>query len=51
MGGTVIVQDEQSSDFQGMPQAAIRTGDADFVLPLGEIAGALVTLVMPGVVE
>jgi two-component system, chemotaxis family, protein-glutamate methylesterase/glutaminase len=51
MGGTVIVQDEQSSDFQGMPQAAIRTGDADFVLPLGEIAGALVTLVMPGAVE
>jgi two-component system chemotaxis response regulator CheB len=48
MGGTVIVQDEQSSQFQGMPQAAIRTGDADFVLPLGEIAGALVTLVMPG---
>jgi two-component system chemotaxis response regulator CheB len=50
MGGTVIVQDEQSSEFHGMPQAAIRTGDADFVLPLGEIAGALVTLVMPGTV-
>jgi two-component system chemotaxis response regulator CheB len=50
MGGTVIVQDEQSSEFQGMPQAAIRTGDVDFVLPLGDIAAALVTLVMPGTV-
>jgi two-component system, chemotaxis family, protein-glutamate methylesterase/glutaminase len=50
MGGTVIVQDEESSEFQGMPQAAIRTGDVDFVLPLDEIAGAVVMLVMPGVV-
>jgi two-component system chemotaxis response regulator CheB len=47
MGGTVIVQDEQSSEFLGMPQAAIRTGDCDFVLPLSEIAAALVTLVVP----
>jgi two-component system chemotaxis response regulator CheB len=49
-GGTVIVQDEQSSEFRGMPQAAIRTGQSDFVLPLGEIAPALVCLVMPGAV-
>jgi two-component system chemotaxis response regulator CheB len=49
-GGTVIVQDEQSSEFTGMPQAAIRTGQSDFVLPLGEIAAALVGLVMPGAV-
>jgi two-component system, chemotaxis family, protein-glutamate methylesterase/glutaminase len=48
MGGTIIVQDEQTSQFLGMPQAAIRTGDADFILPLDEIAGALVTLVMLG---
>ena len=47
MGGTVIVQDEQSAEFLGMPQAALKTGDCDFVLPLGEIAAALVTLVMP----
>ena len=46
MGGTVIVQD-QDAEFQGMPQAAVRTGDCDFVLPLDEIAAALVTLVMP----
>jgi two-component system, chemotaxis family, protein-glutamate methylesterase/glutaminase len=49
-GGTVIVQDEKSSEFTGMPQAAIRTGQSDFVLPLGEIAPALVGLVMPGAV-
>jgi two-component system, chemotaxis family, protein-glutamate methylesterase/glutaminase len=48
MGGTVIVQDEQSADFYGMPGAAIQTGCVDFVLPLGEIAPALVTLVSTG---
>jgi two-component system, chemotaxis family, protein-glutamate methylesterase/glutaminase len=31
-----------------MPAAAIQTGDADFILPLDEIASALVTLVMKG---
>jgi two-component system, chemotaxis family, protein-glutamate methylesterase/glutaminase len=51
MGGTVIVQDQQSSEFRGMPQAAVRTGDTDLVLPLGEIAHALVSLVMPGAVR
>lgn len=45
MGGTVIVQDEKTSQFFGMPAAAIQTGNADFILPLDEIASALVTLV------
>jgi two-component system chemotaxis response regulator CheB len=45
MGGTVIVQDEQTSEFFGMPDAAQRTGLVDFVLPLNEIAPALQTLV------
>jgi len=44
-GGTVIVQDEATSEFFGMPSAAIRTGSADFVLSIDEIPGALVTLV------
>ena len=48
MGGTVIVQDEKSSEFFGMPSAALQTGQVDFVLPLVEIAPALVTLVMKG---
>jgi two-component system chemotaxis response regulator CheB len=45
MGGTVIVQDEKTSQFFGMPDSAQRTGLVDFVLPLPEIAPALRTLV------
>ncbi len=48
MGGTVIAQDEATSEFFGMPSAAINTGSVDFVLPLKEIPAALVTLVMTG---
>jgi two-component system chemotaxis response regulator CheB len=46
MGGTVIVQDDKSAEFPGMPSSAIKTGDVDFVLPLTEISSALITLVM-----
>ncbi len=45
MHGTVIIQDEKTSEFFGMPGAAIQTGCADFVLPLDEIPSALITLV------
>jgi two-component system chemotaxis response regulator CheB len=51
MDGTVIAQDERSAEFPGMPSAAIQTGCTDFILPLGEIASALVTLVIKGKVE
>jgi two-component system chemotaxis response regulator CheB len=51
MGGTVIAQDKTTSEFFGMPGAAIETGSVDFVLPLGEIASALVTLVMKNEAE
>jgi two-component system chemotaxis response regulator CheB len=51
MGGTVIAQDEGSSEFFGMPNAAIQSGCVDFVLSLGEIAGALVTLIETGEVD
>jgi two-component system chemotaxis response regulator CheB len=44
MGGTVIVQDQESAEFFGMPAAAIQSGAVDFVLPLDEIAHALITL-------
>lgn len=44
-GGTVIVQDPETADFPGMPQAAVATGAADFVLPLEEIAGVILGLV------
>lgn len=50
MGGTVIAQDEETSEFFGMPGAAIKTGEVDFVLPLGEIPSALETLVIKGMV-
>jgi two-component system chemotaxis response regulator CheB len=45
MGGTVIVQDRQTSEFFGMPEAAIQSAPVDFILPLDEIPSALVTLV------
>lgn len=44
-GGTVIVQDERSAEFSGMPHAAMQTGPIDFVLPLEDIGPALVTLI------
>ncbi len=47
MGGTVIVQDEKSAEFAGMPSAAVQTGAADFILPLEEIPSALVSLCTP----
>jgi two-component system chemotaxis response regulator CheB len=50
-GGTVIVQDEASSEFFGMPSAAIRTGAADFILGLEEIPSALVTLLAGEVLD
>jgi two-component system, chemotaxis family, protein-glutamate methylesterase/glutaminase len=43
-GGTVIVQDEASAEYAGMPSAAILTGVADQVLPLDGIAAALIEL-------
>lgn len=45
MGGTTIVQATDSADFTGMPDAAIRTGVIDFILPLEEIAPTLLTLI------
>ena len=45
MGGTVIAQNQESSEFFGMPNAAIQTGIVDFILPLEEIASVLVSLI------
>jgi len=42
MGGTVIAQDRGTAQSYGMPGAAIHTGCVDAVLPLAEIAPALV---------
>jgi two-component system chemotaxis response regulator CheB len=43
-GGTVIVQDPASAEYRGMPDAALRSRCADHVLPLADIAPALVRL-------
>jgi two-component system, chemotaxis family, protein-glutamate methylesterase/glutaminase len=52
MGGRVLAQDPSTCRAPGMPQAAIRTGAVDFVLPVPHIAAALVSLVMvPGVAD
>jgi two-component system, chemotaxis family, protein-glutamate methylesterase/glutaminase len=48
MGGTVVAQDESSSEFFGMPGAAIGTGSVDFVLSLEEIGPTLKALVTGG---
>lgn len=45
MQGTVIVQDQSSSAYFGMPGSAIKTGTVDFIVPLTEIATTLVKLV------
>ncbi len=41
-GANTIVQDEQSSVVWGMPQAAIRLGGVDKIIPLNNIAGSLI---------
>ncbi|WP_253274122.1 chemotaxis protein CheB [Myxosarcina sp. GI1] len=46
MGGIVIAQDKKTSSYFGMPDAAIKTGMVNFILPLPEIADKLVELVM-----
>lgn len=46
-GGTVIVEDPETAEFAGMPQAAVATGVADFVLPIDEIGTVIRTLVGP----
>jgi len=39
-GGLIIVQNPSDAEYDGMPQSAIATGLADFVLPVTEIAHA-----------
>ena len=45
-GAPTLAQDEASSVVWGMPGAAVRLGAADRVLPLGQVAEALLTLAL-----
>ena len=51
LGGTVIAQSRESCEFSGMPDAAIETGDTDFILDLDEIPSALLSLVIGGAIS
>ena len=42
VGGMVVVQDEGTSEYFGMPRAAIQTGCVDRILPIGDIASFLI---------
>ena len=44
-GGTVLAQAAATAEHDGMPGAAAATGAVDSILPLGEIAGAIVAAV------
>ncbi|MBE9126538.1 MULTISPECIES: chemotaxis protein CheB [unclassified Coleofasciculus] len=46
MGGMVIAQDKPTSEFFGMPGAALETGAVDFVVSLVKIASVLEKLVI-----
>ena len=51
-GGRVIVQDPSNAIHAGMPNAAISSGCADFILPVDRIGSALTALTMvPGLTE
>ena len=41
-GGFVIVQDPHEAAFDGMPKSAIKTGQADLILPVAQIPRALI---------
>ncbi|BDV01071.1 chemotaxis protein CheR [Thermodesulfomicrobium sp. WS] len=44
-GGMVMVQDESTAKFDGMPKAAISTGLVDFILPPEDMAAQLLAFV------
>lgn len=47
-GGMVISQDQETSQYFGMPSSAIKTGIVDLILPLSKIAETLIQLVQEG---
>lgn len=47
-GGKVIVEDPDTAEFDGMPQAAAGTGAADIIVPLDQIADTIEDLIRIG---
>jgi two-component system, chemotaxis family, CheB/CheR fusion protein len=50
-GGFVLVQSEESAQFDGMPRSAISTGLADFIAPPEEMADLLLKLTDNAIIE
>jgi two-component system CheB/CheR fusion protein len=44
-GGIILVQDPEEAEYPSMPRAAVATGAADIVAPVGELAHHLVDLI------
>src|SRR5262249_11480961 len=44
-GGIILVQDPNEAEYPSMPRSAIASGQADFVLPVRELAAQFVELV------
>jgi two-component system CheB/CheR fusion protein len=42
-GGTIFIQEPSTAQFDGMPNSAIRTNVADFILPVNEIAQKIIS--------
>ncbi|WP_024806043.1 chemotaxis protein CheB [Nocardia sp. BMG51109] len=40
-GGTVVIEDPHTAAFDGMPNAAVATGTADYIVPLAEIGAVI----------
>jgi two-component system chemotaxis response regulator CheB len=47
-GGKTIAQDPETAKYPFMPRSAIATGMVDFILPIDDIAPAIVTLIKKG---
>lgn len=44
-GGIIIAQDEKSSEVYGMAKAVVQAGNADYVLPINNIADKIISIV------
>lgn len=51
MGGMIMVQDDRSAKFDGMPKSSISTGLVDFVLPAGKMPDALMSYIKHPFIE